>query len=118
MQLDMWERRFKDFWSPHIYVFTHDTEGAALRSRMFAPAMGIPEDPATGAAATALAGYLAQTQGDVTGMVGWVIEQGVEMGRRSLLDVEADLVNGAITAVRVGGASVLVSEGEMEIPAV
>ena len=40
------------------------------------------------------------------------------MGRRSLLDVEADLVNGAITAVRVGGASVLVSEDEMEIPEV
>lgn len=118
LRLDVWERLLRDFWSPHVYLFTHDTEGAALRARMFAPAMGITEDPATGAAATAIAGFLAASHGEVTGMFGWVIEQGVEMGRRSILDVEADLEQGAITAVRVGGASVLVSEGEMQIPEV
>ena len=83
---------------------------------MFAPAFGIPEDPATGSAATAITGYLAQHNSTQTGMIGWVIEQGIEMGRPSLIDVEADLEDGALVAVRVGGASVLVSEGMMDIP--
>jgi trans-2,3-dihydro-3-hydroxyanthranilate isomerase len=46
-----------------------------------------------------------------------VIEQGFEMGRPSILHLEADKRDGRITAVRVGGSSVLMSEGEMEIPA-
>lgn len=116
VRLDVWERMLKDYAAPHIYAFTHDTDGAAIRARMFAPAMNIAEDPATGAAATALAGYLTQFAGVSNGMLGWVIEQGFEMGRPSFLNVEADLKDGALTAVRVGGASVLVSAGEMEIP--
>lgn len=116
VRLDVWERILKDYAAPHIYAFTHDTDGAAIRARMFAPALNIPEDPATGSAATALAGYLNQFAGVSNGMMGWVIEQGFEMGRPSFLNVEADLKDGAITAVRVGGASVLVSAGEMEIP--
>jgi trans-2,3-dihydro-3-hydroxyanthranilate isomerase len=116
LRLDQWERILKDYDAPHVYAFTNDTEGAAARARMFSPPMNIPEDPATGAAATALAGYLNQFAGITNGMLGWVIEQGFEMGRPSFLNVEADLKEGAITAVRVGGASVLVSSGEMEIP--
>ena len=116
VRLDLWEQILKDYAAPQIYAFTHDTDGAAIRARMFAPAFNIPEDPATGSAATALAGYLNQFAGVSNGMMGWVIEQGFEMGRPSFLNVEADLKDGAITAVRVGGASVLVSAGEMEIP--
>lgn len=48
VRLDEWERVIKDYVAPHIYIFTHDTDGAAARARMFAPAMNIPEDPATG----------------------------------------------------------------------
>jgi trans-2,3-dihydro-3-hydroxyanthranilate isomerase len=43
----------------------------------------------------------------------WVVEQGFEMGRPSILETEADKENGAITAVRVGGKTVLVSKGEL-----
>ncbi len=50
------------------------------------------------------------------GTLRWMIEQGFEMGRPSLLEAEADKKNGALAAIRVGGASVLVSEGTMEIP--
>jgi trans-2,3-dihydro-3-hydroxyanthranilate isomerase len=116
IRLDIWERLLKDYAAPQIYTFTHDTDSAAIRARMFAPAFNIPEDPATGSAATALAGYLNQFAGVSNGMMGWVIEQGFEMGRPSFLNVEADLKDGAITGVRVGGASVMVSAGEMEIP--
>ena len=114
----LWEERLSHAWAPHLLVFTPDAEapGAHLRARMFAPAMGIPEDPATGAAAAALAGYLVAHQRPADGTHRWMVEQGVEMGRPSLLHVEADVRAGAATAVRVGGAAVRVADGEMEIP--
>jgi trans-2,3-dihydro-3-hydroxyanthranilate isomerase len=117
IDLPTWERHLADAWGPHVYVVTDDAGGdASLRSRMFAPAMGIPEDPATGAAVTALAGLLAARDAAGDGTLRWVIEQGVEMARPSRLHVEADVRGGAVAAVRVGGAAVLVSEGEMFIP--
>jgi trans-2,3-dihydro-3-hydroxyanthranilate isomerase len=82
---------------------------------MFAPALGIDEDPATGAAATALAGYLGVRDDARDGTLRWFVEQGIEMGRPSLLKVEADKAGGQITAVRVGGAAIMVSEGSMEV---
>ncbi len=83
---------------------------------MFAPGLGIAEDPATGGAAAALAGYLARP--DLPdGVSHWTVRQGVEMGRPSTIEVEADMLHGAITEVRVGGSSVMVSEGVMTLPA-
>jgi trans-2,3-dihydro-3-hydroxyanthranilate isomerase len=113
-----WEQHFARFWAPHIYVFTRDAElaNSQLRARMFAPAMDIAEDPATGAAATALGGYLGVREPARTGTGRWVVEQGFEMGRPSILEIEVDKQDEAITAVRVGGSAVLVSQGEMEIP--
>ncbi|MGH2360340.1 MAG: PhzF family phenazine biosynthesis protein [bacterium] len=115
---EQWERSFSSYWAPHLYVFTYDAElnGPSLRARMFAPALGIEEDPATGAAATALAGYLGVRDGRSDATLRWRIEQGFEMGRPSILHVEADKRDGAIISIRVGGASVLVSEGTMEVP--
>jgi trans-2,3-dihydro-3-hydroxyanthranilate isomerase len=49
------------------------------------------------------------------GTVRWVVEQGFEMGRPSILDVEADIADGRVTAVRVGGSSVLVMEGTLSV---
>jgi trans-2,3-dihydro-3-hydroxyanthranilate isomerase len=45
------------------------------------------------------------------------VDQGIEMGRPSRLEIEADKHMGAVTAIRVGGASVIVSEGTMTLPA-
>ncbi|WP_256872873.1 PhzF family phenazine biosynthesis protein [Candidatus Entotheonella palauensis] len=75
--------------------------------------MGLGEDPATGSAASSLAGVLALTATQSAGTLRWRIEQGFEMQRPSLIDVEADLPDGVITAVRVGGHAVLMSQGEM-----
>jgi trans-2,3-dihydro-3-hydroxyanthranilate isomerase len=113
-----WEALLSSFWAPHLYVFARDPEwdGSDLRARMFAPAMGITEDPATGAAATALAGYLGRREAAPSGTIRWVVEQGFEMDRPSILEVEADKRDGEIVAAHVGGASVLVSEGTMHIP--
>jgi len=118
MQRDLWERHLAESAGPQVFVFCRDPElpGSDIRARMFAPAMGIEEDPATGAAASALAGYLAAREAASDGTLAWTVEQGFEMGRPSLLEIEADKAGGAITAVRVGGRSVMVSEGSMEIP--
>ena len=78
--------------------------------------MGITEDPATGAAATALGGYLGQREAADSGTFRWLVEQGFEVGRFSLLEVEAEKVDGRIQTVRAGGASVMVAEGSIEIP--
>lgn len=116
LRLDRWEALLASSWAPHVYVFTRDHELPAtdLRARMFAPAMGVSEDPATGAAAAAFGGYLgSRASGD--GTLRWTLEQGFEMGRPSLIHLEVDRAGGEITAVRVGGGAVLISEGAMEI---
>jgi trans-2,3-dihydro-3-hydroxyanthranilate isomerase len=118
VRLDRWEELVAGSWAQEVYVFARDPElpGSHLRSRMFAPRMGIVEDPATGSATASLGGYLASRSPERDGTLRWVIEQGFEMGRPSLLHLEVDQWDGAVTAVRVGGSSVLMSEGWMEIP--
>lgn len=109
---DLWEKTISQWWASSVFVFTFDTEipQAQVHARMFAPAFGIVEDPATGAAASALAGYLCDLEARDCSLR-WQIEQGFEMGRPSLIELEADKGGGRITAVRVGGRSVLMSEG-------
>ncbi|HZD06432.1 MAG TPA: PhzF family phenazine biosynthesis isomerase, partial [Longimicrobiales bacterium] len=113
----VWEELTTGAWSRMVYVVTRggEGEGIDLHVRMYAPSVGVPEDPATGSAAAALGGYLgARTEGDGTWT--WRVEQGLEIGRPSLLEVEADVGEGAVTAVRVGGRCVTVSRGSMEVP--
>ena len=87
-----------------------------VRARMFAPLDGVPEDPATGSANTALAALLASLDPKADGELRYRIAQGVEMGRPSVLEARVEKKGGAITAARIGGTSVLVSEGWIEIP--
>lgn len=116
MRPDLWEKTVSRWWASSVFVFTFDTEipESQVRARMFAPAFGIVEDPATGGAASALAGYLCDQEGR-DGSFRWQIEQGFEMGRPSLIELEAGRSGGAITAVRVGGRSVLMSEGWINV---
>jgi trans-2,3-dihydro-3-hydroxyanthranilate isomerase len=83
---------------------------------MFAPGIGVPEDPATGSAAVALGGYLARRDPRTDGTLRWVVEQGFEMGRPSILEIEVEKSGGAVTASRVGGSTVVVCEGQMALP--
>lgn len=101
-----------------IFFFADGGElaGSDFHGRMFAPGFGISEDPATGGAVAALAGYLVDLQKPANGTARWTVEQGVEMGRPSVLRLEADVRGARATAVRVGGQSVVVSEGTMEVP--
>ncbi len=118
LRLPDWEELLAAYWAPHVHVFTHDAElpGCDLHARMFAPAAGVPEDPATGSAAAALAGLLAARSPEADGTLHWSVEQGLEIGRPSIIEIEADKAAGEIVAVRVGGSAVMMSEGLMSIP--
>lgn len=90
-----------------LYIYRREGEG--IRARMFAPLAGTPEDPATGSAATPLAGFLLHLSG--AGEAARDIIQGVEMGRPSLLRTTARRGPGGIRAT-VGGGCVPVLRGE------
>jgi trans-2,3-dihydro-3-hydroxyanthranilate isomerase len=108
----VWEQETTNAWAREVYAFAR--EGNQIFARMFAPRLGISEDPATGAAAAALAGVLARDESKDAAL-SWSISQGVEMGRPSVISLEADVKDGRISAVRVGGKSVFVGEGKMRI---
>jgi trans-2,3-dihydro-3-hydroxyanthranilate isomerase len=100
-----------------VFLFTRNgtAEPGELRARMYAPGHGIPEDPATGSAAAALAGFLGGRAGLGDGWHRWRIRQGVEMGRPSLIEAAAHRIDGAAVEVRIGGAAVPVMEGTVEV---
>lgn len=112
-----WKAGLGDYWAREIFVFCRDPElpGSNLRARMFAPEAGIIEDPATGGACAAFGGYLGTRATIADGMLHWVVEQGFEMGRPSLLHIETDLKGGRVAGVRVGGHCVLVSQGSLRL---
>lgn len=84
---------------------------------MFAPALGISEDPATGSAAAALAFYLGRFQPMLEGECSWTIDQGVALGRPSLMEARAIRRNGRVVEVEIGGQSVVVANGVIDVPA-
>jgi trans-2,3-dihydro-3-hydroxyanthranilate isomerase len=97
----------------HLYVRSHDEFD--IRARVFAPLDGVPEDPATGSANCALAGMLADYDEIPTGHFQWRIAQGVEMGRPSVLNAVAEKRDGKVITTTIGGASVMVAEGYIEV---
>ena len=115
LDLTIWEESIAGSGGPHVYVVTPDAElpTSTLRARMFAPAMGIVEDPATGAAASALAGALAARDPATAGRRTWRIEQGFEMGRPSVIEVKTVKSSGKLTGVRIGGACLMMGEGRL-----
>ena len=98
-----------------VMVFTFETvhPESTVHVRLFAPLLGVPEDPATGSANGGLGAYLAHHQAiEITLPTTHVVsEQGAEMGRPSTLYVEVDGAGDDVTAVRVGGRIAPVIEG-------
>ena len=96
-----------------IYVYTRAEREApySFRARMFAPEIGIVEDPATGGAAAAFAGVLARFEDLPDGWHTLPILQGAEMGRPSLIGLDVHIENGALAGARIAGQAVKVSEG-------
>lgn len=101
---------------PAAFVFCRETVGAGadFHARMFAPSMGVLEDPATGSAAAAFAGYLAVHGRYRDGEHRVRIEQGIEMGRPSLIDVTLNVRGGRLVGAAIGGPAVVVGQGTIE----
>lgn len=120
VRMERWENTLQTYWARDVMVFAADpdTGPGHYRARVYVPGFNVPEDAATGSANACLAGYLALRAAEPDAKFTWTVDQGVEMGRPSRLRIEADKADGAITAVRVGGASVVVSEGTMRLPEV
>jgi trans-2,3-dihydro-3-hydroxyanthranilate isomerase len=99
--------------SVYVYTTTPEEEGVDLAARMFAPGMGLGEDPATGAAAAALIGELALHVPD--GQTELVVRQGVEMGRPSRIGIQIRKDGGLLTHGGIGGDAVIVGQGTLDL---
>jgi trans-2,3-dihydro-3-hydroxyanthranilate isomerase len=109
--------------TPHVGVFIFTLEqaptGADVHGRMFGPEVGVIEDPATGAASGPLGVYLmrhGKKRPDVERETRIRLEQGVEMGRPSRIQIAITGSAEQIEDVRVGGESVVMAEGELYLP--
>jgi trans-2,3-dihydro-3-hydroxyanthranilate isomerase len=89
-------------------------KSSAFHARMFAPGMGVAEDPATGSAVAAFAGAVMQFDGPPDGLHKKIIEQGFEMGRPSLILLSLHVEGGKLATARIGGSALRVSEGTIE----
>lgn len=112
----VWERSIKPFEAPHVFAFTTETEtpAAHVHARMFAPAMGIAEDPATGAASGPLGAYLLHYRVLPAGTP-ILCEQGYEMQRPSQIHIHIDHDGEHFSQVSIGGRSVYVGRGELHL---
>jgi trans-2,3-dihydro-3-hydroxyanthranilate isomerase len=101
------------------FVLAPDPDPAAQRvySRMFAPAAGVPEDPATGSASGALGAYLVLHELVKSApRLTIVSEQGTKMGRQSFLHVDLTVRDGRVGNIRVGGSVVPTLRGRLRLP--
>lgn len=116
-QASAWRQGLDNGAFPAVMLYTRSTEGVGrqFHARMFAPTEGIPEDPATGSGVAAMAGLIHRFDAHPSGSHTFVVEQGFEMGRPSLIELEVDIEGGAIAAARIGGDAVLVAEGTIDV---
>jgi len=110
----------REGFDPDLPVFVFSLEpgadGALAYSRMFAPSLGVHEDPATGAASGPLGCYLVRHRAVAGPAAGRIVSaQGVKMGRPSRITIAVDGEPDDIRRVRVGGAAVLVGEGQLRV---
>jgi trans-2,3-dihydro-3-hydroxyanthranilate isomerase len=118
IRFDAWQRHLAGTPGEMVMVFALEAAepGHDVHARMFAPGIAVPEDPATGSACASLGGYLGARLPLRDGKLRWTVEQGYEIGRPSLIEIEVEKAHGAIRAVRVGGYSILVCEGLLTLP--
>lgn len=112
-----WNDHISQCWAPQLYLFTKETalSNSDFHARMFAPALGIAEDPATGSAAAALAGVISENFEKNDGNFTYVIEQGFEMNRPSIIEMSFIQKNQKIESVKIKGNAVIFSKGTINL---
>jgi trans-2,3-dihydro-3-hydroxyanthranilate isomerase len=108
LRLDLWRAMAPRLSAHAVYLYAL-TGAGRVHARLFAPGMGVTEDPATGSAAAGLAGSLPGPEGTQA----IAITQGVEMGRPSLIQATATRASGIVTGISIGGGTVVVAEGRL-----
>src|SRR3989475_3674013 len=102
--------------SVYVFAMSGERSGSHVHGRMFDQGLGIGEDPATGSAQGPLGAYIVAhelVQGAPTTRIR--SEQGFEIGRPSILEIEVDRAGPAITAVRVGGGCIPIGGGWLDV---
>jgi trans-2,3-dihydro-3-hydroxyanthranilate isomerase len=98
-----------------IYCRGGGNHRAGFHARMFAPDLGIPEDPATGSAVAAMSGAIHHFDALADGHHALMIEQGVEMGRPSHIHLHIEAEMGKILRARIGGEAVKIASGQLHL---
>lgn len=98
-----------------VFLYVRDpSQPLHIRARMFAPLDDVPEDPATGSASAALAAYLVASLPEADTKVHLTIVQGVEMGRKSTIELDVVKQDGKVTDVKISGRCVFVMRGSVD----
>lgn len=110
-----WAEAIRPAEHANAFVYARETieAGHSFHARMFAPDLGVMEDPATGSAVAAFAGAVMAFDQPADGTQRLVIEQGYEMGRPSQIELTLEVRGGTLEAAFVGGSAVIVSEGTL-----
>lgn len=100
----------------NAFVYTRETsrKGSNFHARMFAPDLGVGEDPATGSAAAAFAGVVMDCDQPGDGDHTIIIEQGFEMGRPSIITLGLVVDGGKLVSASIGGHAVIVQNGVID----
>ena len=121
LRLDTWEKFFSASEdTKHIFAFTRETlhAGSTIHSRMFAPAMGIAEDPATGGASGPLGAYLVEhglVEHGYDGKYMIINEQGIEMGRPSFINITVSKTYNNFSEIKISGTCVKFGAGLIQL---
>jgi trans-2,3-dihydro-3-hydroxyanthranilate isomerase len=112
-----WAEAFPASEVDGVYLYTRECvhNGSSFHARMFAPQLGVPEDPATGSAAVGFAAVVNEFDPLPDGAHRRAVEQGLEMGRPSAIMLTLVVAGGKLASVRIGGNAVRVSEGRMSL---
>ncbi len=113
--LGRWDRAFGTMGAAYLYCRQTAHNTAHFHARMFDPGHGIMEDPATGSAVAAFAGVIQRFDDPPAGEHRYVIEQGFEMRRPSLIDLSLVADGAKLATVRIGGHAVRVADGAIEV---
>ena len=98
-----------------VFALNRSSDEWSTESRMFCPALGIPEDPVSGNAHAMLAAYLwdlGQFGKNSTTFIG---RQGLQMKRPGQVSVKLEVDQGRLVAAHIGGTAVIVSEGTLAL---
>ncbi|MEP6547760.1 MAG: PhzF family phenazine biosynthesis isomerase [Gammaproteobacteria bacterium] len=98
-----------------VFALNRNVDEWSTESRMFCPALGIPEDPVSGNSHAMLAAYLWDLGQFGKNSATFIGHQGRQMKRPGQVSVRLEVDNGSLTAAHIGGSAIIVSEGTLAL---